>query len=159
MNKDFFIVMLRGSTLWHLQKFLQYIKIYHTWIHHLYHSPFSLPPVPGIVSTGIIFPFTVYTVFAPYSPSHALSSSLPPFHWYQPPLGRTCSALLWIKIYVKEKIWWKSGENGNYLGTLNHYHINKHFQLFYTKFLQNVIFLLFFTPNYCFYIRRTKAYD
>jgi hypothetical protein len=31
----------------------------HTWIHSLYHPTlFLLPPIPGIVSTGIIFPFT-----------------------------------------------------------------------------------------------------
>jgi hypothetical protein len=40
----------------------------------------------------------VYTVFALYSPSHVL----PPPHWYQPPLSRTCSAFLFSS-FVKEK--------------------------------------------------------
>jgi hypothetical protein len=43
-----------------------------------------LPPIPGIVSTGIIFFIYIYlyTVFALYSPSHVLFPSPPPSHWY-----------------------------------------------------------------------------
>jgi hypothetical protein len=50
-------------TLWHLQKFLQYIK--YTILRWEGDSPppFSFilpPPIPGILSTGLIFPF-IYT--------------------------------------------------------------------------------------------------
>jgi hypothetical protein len=39
--------------------FTKVLKIYHTWIHRLHSSPlFPPPPIHGIVSTGIIFPFT-----------------------------------------------------------------------------------------------------
>jgi hypothetical protein len=44
-----------GVTLWHLQTFLQYIIV------EIIPSSFSfIPPLPtpGIVSTGLIFPFT-----------------------------------------------------------------------------------------------------
>jgi hypothetical protein len=35
------------------------LTVYHTWIHPLHHSPLSLPPpIPRIVSTDILFPFT-----------------------------------------------------------------------------------------------------
>jgi hypothetical protein len=41
-------------------------------------------PTPGIVSAGLIFPFTyMYIVFAPYSPSYTLSPHPPHSHWYQ----------------------------------------------------------------------------
>jgi uncharacterized membrane protein (DUF485 family) len=34
-------------------------QIYHILIHLLYHSPsFPIPPIPGVVSIGIIFAFT-----------------------------------------------------------------------------------------------------
>jgi hypothetical protein len=38
---------------------------------------YSSPPIPGIVSTGLIFPFA-YVIFPPYSPSYTLSLYPPP---------------------------------------------------------------------------------
>jgi hypothetical protein len=60
-----FSIVLDGGTLC-LQKFLQYIKyiiLEFTPCHHSPLSPICLyPPTPGIVSPGIIFPFTcMYT--------------------------------------------------------------------------------------------------
>jgi hypothetical protein len=39
--------------------FTKVLTIYHSWIHPLHHSPlFSLFPIPGTVSTHLIFPFS-----------------------------------------------------------------------------------------------------
>jgi hypothetical protein len=39
-------------------KVLKIYQIYHIWIHPLHYSPLPSPPaIPGIVQTGIIFPF------------------------------------------------------------------------------------------------------
>jgi hypothetical protein len=52
--------------------------------------PFSFitsSPIPGIVSTGIIFSvyIQVYIVFALYSLSYTFFPPPPPSHWYQLP--------------------------------------------------------------------------
>jgi hypothetical protein len=40
-------------------KVLTMYQLHHTWTHLVLHSPLSLPlPIPGILSTGLIFPFT-----------------------------------------------------------------------------------------------------
>jgi hypothetical protein len=89
-------------------KVLIICQIYHTWIYPLHHSPLSLPtPILGIVSTGLIFPFTyIYTQYLhqihPPTPfPHILLSmdTNPP----QPTkTHRTCFALLFSD-FVKEK--------------------------------------------------------
>jgi hypothetical protein len=55
----------------------------------LHHSPLFLPPsIPGIVSTGFIFPFTyMYTHYLDY-----IHPSIPFSHLLPPPTGRTCAA-------------------------------------------------------------------
>jgi hypothetical protein len=78
-------------------------NIPNTWVHPLHYSPLS--PSPHSWSSFNRSHFSIYiqeyTVFAPYAPSHTLSSHPPPSHWYQPP-GRTCTALQFID-FVKEK--------------------------------------------------------
>jgi hypothetical protein len=57
-------------------------QIYHDWIILLYPHPSFLERFQQVS----FFIYThVYTVFAPYSPSHTLSLPLPPSNWYQPP--------------------------------------------------------------------------
>jgi hypothetical protein len=51
----FFFYCCAGATLWHLQNFLQYTEYI---IVDFTPSTTLLSPVPGVVSTGLIFPFT-----------------------------------------------------------------------------------------------------
>jgi hypothetical protein len=65
-------------------------------IYHVKFTPsiillYPLTPIPGIVQTDLVFPFTC--MCTPYSPSYILSPHPPHSHWYQPP-ERICSALL-----------------------------------------------------------------
>jgi hypothetical protein len=79
-------------------KVITMYQIYCTWIHLLNHSPSSSsPPIPGVVSTGIIFAFRYMCTYfiAPHSPSYPCSSIPPHSHWCQPSrVGRTCSTCL-----------------------------------------------------------------
>jgi hypothetical protein len=76
----FFIVLLGGVTLWHLQKFLQCIKYiilgFITYTILLYHP--SL--IPGIASTVIIFPLHAckHSIHPPTPFPHYLPLSLVP---------------------------------------------------------------------------------
>jgi hypothetical protein len=79
-------------------------QIYHHWIHPLHHSPLSSPPpIPAVVSTGLIFPFTyMHTQYL-----HYIHPPTPFLHLLCFPLvstspDRTCSNLLFCD-FVKEK--------------------------------------------------------
>jgi hypothetical protein len=62
----FFIIVLNGSALWHLQRFLQGVK--YIILEFTPSTAFLYPsPIPGTVSTGIIFALYVYKLFALYS--------------------------------------------------------------------------------------------
>jgi hypothetical protein len=88
--------------LWNLQMLL-----HHTWIHPP-SFPFILPPpppIPGIVSTGLIFLFTyMYTQYLNYIHPPMPFPHLPPPTGTNPP-GRTCSTLLFSDInkHLKKK--------------------------------------------------------
>jgi hypothetical protein len=61
--------------------------------------------IPGVVSTGIIFAFTYMCAhfIAPSSSSYTLSTTPPPFRWWQP-LGNTCSSLLFSDFAGEKKM-------------------------------------------------------
>jgi hypothetical protein len=65
---------------------LMIYQIYHSWIHPLHCSPLSSLPHSRIsfIRSHFFIYIHVYTVFAPYSPSHTVSPPPPPSHRYQP---------------------------------------------------------------------------
>jgi hypothetical protein len=75
-------------------------QIHHTPVHFFNHSPPSPTPIPGVVSTSIIFAFTCMCthVVLMYSCVHhpiSFPQHLPLLHWEDFfPLGRPCCALL-----------------------------------------------------------------
>jgi hypothetical protein len=86
-------------------KVLQCIN-YHTLIHP-FHCSFY-PPLCHLWNSFSRYHFCiyiyVYTFFAPYSSSYPLSHHLhPPSDASPPPLGRTCSALLFSILQKKDK--------------------------------------------------------
>jgi hypothetical protein len=81
----FFSYVMMGGVHCVFTEVLTIYQIYHTWIHSLPHSPLSFPPIPGIVSTGLIFPF-IYVCTQCFHYIHPIPSHLPQ--------DRTCSALL-----------------------------------------------------------------
>jgi hypothetical protein len=101
-----YYILYLGSLLHYKaeQNFVQYIKYI---IVKLTTNTFLTlsSPHSWYSSTHIIFVIYihVYTVFAPYSPSHALSP--PPLlsHFHHAIPGRTCSALLFLN-FVKDKM-------------------------------------------------------
>jgi hypothetical protein len=86
--------------------FRKVLKIYHTWIHSFHHSPLSpAPHIPGIVSTGLSFPFIymctqyLHYINPPTVPSHILPLPLVPVS-----PDRTCSALLFSDFIKRKKL-------------------------------------------------------
>jgi hypothetical protein len=91
----------------HIVTFTKILTIYHSWIHPppLF-SFISLHPIAGIVTTGLIFPFSY---------SYTLSLYPHPSHCCQPP-DRICSTFLFsvlkeknicfLKIVIKGVSWW-----------------------------------------------------
>jgi hypothetical protein len=58
--------------LGYIVTFTKVLTIYHSWIHPLHRSPLSPPPIPGIVSAGLIFHFHIWvhnipTIFTSYT--------------------------------------------------------------------------------------------
>jgi hypothetical protein len=100
----FKIMFLGGGSLRYLQNFLQCIKQI-----ILGFTLFS--PLPALHSWNSFSRYSfyiyrhVYTVFVPYSPSHALSLTPPLSHWYQHP--PSCSLIL---LFLFNAYW-----NGKYL--------------------------------------------
>jgi hypothetical protein len=80
------------GTLWHLQKFLEYLS----WIHPLHHSPLSLPS-PHSWNHFNRSHFSIFVheciVFPLHSASFTLCLCPSLSHWYQPP-ERTCFTFL-----------------------------------------------------------------
>jgi hypothetical protein len=99
--KFLFIVLLDGSIM-EFTKVLILYQIYYNWIHPLYHSPLSLPPVLGIFSTGLIFPFTYtwHSICTTFTLPLTFPTSTPHIGTNLP--HKTCSALL-SAIFVKKK--------------------------------------------------------
>jgi hypothetical protein len=64
----------------HIVTFTKVLIIYHSWIYPLHHSPLSPLPIPGTVSTGLIFPFSymLYTYVHHIHPPTPFPYILPP---------------------------------------------------------------------------------
>jgi hypothetical protein len=85
--------------------FIKVLTVYHSWTHSFQHSPLlPPPPIPGIVSTGLIFLFTyMYTYFHHIHPLKSLSLyTLSPIGIY--PLDRTHFAFLFSVLVKKKKM-------------------------------------------------------
>jgi hypothetical protein len=80
-------------------KVLTIYQVYHTWIHPLHHSLLSLSPHSWNSFRRFHFSIymDVYTIFPPYSHSHAFSPHYPNSHWYQPSRQDLfCPPVLWF---------------------------------------------------------------
>jgi hypothetical protein len=95
----------------------------------------------------------VYTVFATYSPTHALSLLPSPSHWYQPP-GRTysvfCPPILWFCIWKKKKQHFCLLRIVTQRVSLWHFHIYVYIYIYITLLVHFLYFSFFYlkSPNY-----------
>jgi hypothetical protein len=87
--------------------FTKLLTIYHTWIHPLHHFPsFPAPPIPGIVSTDNIFPFTYMCTqyFYHIHPPTLFPHLLPPPTGTNPPRQDLfCPPSFWFCIWKEEE--------------------------------------------------------
>jgi hypothetical protein len=125
-------------------------QIYHTWIQPLHHSPLSPYPIPGIVSTGLIFPFTyMCTQYLRHIHPPTLFPHILPLLLVPPSPGRTWPSLLFSN-FVKEKKWhfclFNIATQGVFLW---HFHVDMYYNLYWFTFS---IFLLSTLVHYlwCF---------
>jgi hypothetical protein len=84
----------------YIATFTNVLTIYHSWTHPLRHSHLSFPPpIPGMVSAGLIFPFTYMCT---QNLHHILPRdlSVPSPDWYQPELLKSVLILSYSRYFA-----------------------------------------------------------